>query len=102
MKNLLARGGIEFIAVLLGITGSLLIDEKKKVQERRRFDVKQKDNQEEINEDGTRNLEKTFDFESDDRSSYIDSDRSSSLEYIKNENNYSSNLGSLENTGVVN
>ena len=26
MKNLLARGGIEFLAVLLGITGSLYID----------------------------------------------------------------------------
>jgi len=33
MKNLLARGGIEFVAVLLGITGSLLIDEKKNDQE---------------------------------------------------------------------
>ena len=33
MKNLLARGGIEFIAVLLGITGSLLIDEKKNDQQ---------------------------------------------------------------------
>ena len=29
MKNILARGGIEFLAVLLGITGSLLIDERK-------------------------------------------------------------------------
>ena len=27
MKNILARGGIEFLAVLLGITGSLWIDE---------------------------------------------------------------------------
>ena len=44
--------------------------------------MRQKGNQEEMNEDGTRNLEKTFDFESDDRSSYIDSDRSSSLDYI--------------------
>ena len=33
MKNLLARGGIEFLAVLLGITGSLLIDEKKNDQQ---------------------------------------------------------------------
>tara|TARA_B100000029_G_scaffold37097_1_gene34888 strand:+ start:41 stop:802 length:762 start_codon:yes stop_codon:yes gene_type:complete len=30
MKNILARGGIEFIAVLLGITGSLWIDENRK------------------------------------------------------------------------
>jgi len=33
MKHILARGGIEFLAVLLGITGSLLIDEKKNDQE---------------------------------------------------------------------
>ena len=33
MKNILARGGIEFVAVLLGITGSLLIDEKKNDQQ---------------------------------------------------------------------
>ena len=33
MKNILARGGIEFLAVLLGITGSLLIDEKKNDQQ---------------------------------------------------------------------
>jgi hypothetical protein len=33
MKHILARGGIEFVAVLLGITGSLLIDEKKNDQE---------------------------------------------------------------------
>ena len=30
MKNVLARGGIEFIAVLLGITGSLLLDGRSK------------------------------------------------------------------------
>jgi len=30
MRNILARGGIEFIAVLLGITGSLWIDENRK------------------------------------------------------------------------
>lgn len=29
MKNILARGGIEFIAVLLGITGSLIIDNRR-------------------------------------------------------------------------
>ena len=27
MKNLLARGGIEFLAVLLGISGSLWVDD---------------------------------------------------------------------------
>ena len=27
MKNILARGGIEFLAVLLGISGSLWIDD---------------------------------------------------------------------------
>ena len=27
MKNILARGGIEFIAVILGISGSLWIDD---------------------------------------------------------------------------
>ena len=30
MKNILARGGIEFVAVLLGISGSLWIDNNKK------------------------------------------------------------------------
>ena len=30
MKNILARGGIEFLAVLLGITGSLWIDNNQK------------------------------------------------------------------------
>ncbi|MBT3777011.1 MAG: hypothetical protein HOF83_03130 [Pelagibacteraceae bacterium] len=33
MKHILARGGIEFLAVLLGNTGSLLIDEKKNDQQ---------------------------------------------------------------------
>ncbi len=33
MKNILARGGIEFLAVLLGITGSLYIDNNNKVRE---------------------------------------------------------------------
>ena len=28
MKNMIARGGIEFLAVLLGITGSLFIEDK--------------------------------------------------------------------------
>ena len=31
MKNILARGGIEFLAVLLGITSSLWIDNNKKL-----------------------------------------------------------------------
>ena len=30
MKNILARGGIEFLAVLLGITASLWIDKNQK------------------------------------------------------------------------
>jgi len=33
MKNILARGGIEFVAVLLGITSSLWIDENSKAQD---------------------------------------------------------------------
>jgi len=33
MKNILARGGIEFLAVLLGITGSFIIDDKKNERE---------------------------------------------------------------------
>ena len=33
MKNILARGGVEFIAVLLGISGSLWIDNKKDAKE---------------------------------------------------------------------
>ena len=33
MKNILARGGIEFIAVLLGISGSLWIDNNKDIRE---------------------------------------------------------------------
>ena len=37
-----------------------------------------------LNEDGTKNLNKTFDFIDDDLSSYIDSDRSSSLDYVEN------------------
>ena len=34
MKNILARGGIEFIAVLLGITGSLWVDESRQEKEK--------------------------------------------------------------------
>ena len=33
MKNLLARGGIEFLAVLLGISGSLWIENNKQEAE---------------------------------------------------------------------
>ena len=33
MKNILARGGIEFLAVLLGISGSLWIDNYSKEKE---------------------------------------------------------------------
>ncbi|MBT7424235.1 MAG: hypothetical protein HN782_08510 [Candidatus Marinimicrobia bacterium] len=33
MKNILARGGIEFLAVLLGISGSLWIDNNKDIRE---------------------------------------------------------------------
>ena len=33
MKNILAKGGIEFIAVLLGISGSLWIDNNKDIKE---------------------------------------------------------------------
>ena len=29
MKNILTRGGIEFLAVLLGISGSMYIDERR-------------------------------------------------------------------------
>ena len=32
MKNMLARGGIEFLAVLLGITGSLWIDQNQEIR----------------------------------------------------------------------
>jgi len=39
-----------------------------------------------MNADGTKNLEHTFDFADEDVSSYIDSDRSSSLEFIENKN----------------
>ena len=33
MKNIIARGGVEFIAVLLGISGSLWIDNNKDLKE---------------------------------------------------------------------
>ena len=38
MKNILARGGIEFLAVLLGLSGSLWIDDiSKKNAQRKEF-----------------------------------------------------------------
>jgi hypothetical protein len=40
MKNILARGGIEFIAVLLGITGSLWIDGNKQTKEKNEHQIK--------------------------------------------------------------
>ena len=42
MKNILARGGIEFLAVLLGITGSLGIDDIK--IEKKEIDLTNKKN----------------------------------------------------------
>ena len=37
MKNILARGGIEFLAVLLGISGSLWIDENKENRKKKEY-----------------------------------------------------------------
>ena len=37
MKNILARGGIEFLAVLLGITGSLWIDENQDIRKKQKY-----------------------------------------------------------------
>tara|TARA_B100000929_G_C15403041_1_gene385234 strand:+ start:79 stop:840 length:762 start_codon:yes stop_codon:yes gene_type:complete len=39
LKNILARGGIEFIAVLLGITGSLWIDENRKAYDQNKKQI---------------------------------------------------------------
>ena len=39
MKNILARGGIEFIAVLLGISGSLWIDNKQELRQKNEYEV---------------------------------------------------------------
>lgn len=39
MKNILARGGIEFIAVLLGISGSLWIDQNKELRQKNEYEV---------------------------------------------------------------
>ena len=39
MKNILARGGIEFIAVLLGISGSLWIDQNQELRQKNEYEV---------------------------------------------------------------
>ena len=39
MKNMLARGGIEFLAVLLGITGSLWIDQNQEIRKEKEYQV---------------------------------------------------------------
>tara|TARA_Y100000992_G_scaffold291331_1_gene247667 strand:+ start:898 stop:1647 length:750 start_codon:yes stop_codon:yes gene_type:complete len=39
MKNMLARGGIEFLAVLLGITGSLWIDQNQETRREKEYQV---------------------------------------------------------------
>ncbi len=38
MKNILARGGIEFLAVLLGISGSLWIDENQEIRQKKEYE----------------------------------------------------------------
>ena len=38
MKNILARGGIEFLAVLLGISGSLWIDQNQEVRQKKKYE----------------------------------------------------------------
>ena len=42
MKNILARGGIEFLAVLLGISGSLWIDQNQEVRQKKKYEQHQK------------------------------------------------------------
>jgi hypothetical protein len=66
-----------------------LIDQRKSVQEKNRFNIKLKEPGDKINPDGTINMENNFDFVDDDLSNYIDSDRSSSLEFVENKNFYS-------------
>ena len=39
MKNVLARGGIEFLAVLLGISGSLWLDDRSTFTQKRKYEV---------------------------------------------------------------
>ena len=38
MKNVLARGGIEFLAVLLGISGSLWLDDRSTFNQERKYE----------------------------------------------------------------
>ena len=39
MKKILARGGIEFLAVLLGITGSLWIDQNQEIRREKEYQI---------------------------------------------------------------
>ena len=39
MKKILARGGIEFLAVLLGITGSLWIDQNQEIRKEKEYQI---------------------------------------------------------------
>ena len=39
VKNVLARGGIEFLAVLLGISGSLWLDDRSTFNQERRYEI---------------------------------------------------------------
>ena len=39
MKNVLARGGIEFLAVLLGISGSLWLDDRSTLTQERKHEL---------------------------------------------------------------
>ena len=39
MKKILARGGIEFLAVLLGITGSLWIDQNQEIRKKKVYQI---------------------------------------------------------------
>ena len=39
MKNVLAKGGIEFLAVLLGISGSLWLDDRSTLNQERRYEI---------------------------------------------------------------
>ena len=39
MKNILARGGIEFLAVLLGISGSLWLDDRSTFNQERKYEI---------------------------------------------------------------
>ena len=39
MKNIFARGGIEFLAVLLGISGSLWLDDRSTFTQERKYEI---------------------------------------------------------------